>query len=109
MNAQLKEMWEKTLNILKGELSEVSFNTWIKSAEPMAMDDKTVRFGVPNDFTREILESRYKDLIMNGIKLITSKKYNIEFYILSDDQAEEEVVKESIEINKRGSVIPNDE
>ncbi len=109
MNAQLKEIWEKTLNILKGELSEVSFNTWIKSAEPMTMDDKTVKFGVPNDFTREILESRYKDLIMNGIKLITSKKYNIEFCILSEDQVEEEVVKESLEINKKGSVIPNDE
>jgi len=109
MSAQLKEMWEKTLNILKGELSEVSFNTWIKSAEPMAMDDKTVKFGVPNDFTREILESRYKDLIMNGIKLITSKKYNIEFCILSEDQVEEEAVKESVQINTKGSVIPNDE
>ena len=31
METELKELWEKTLNIIKGELTEVSFNTWIKS------------------------------------------------------------------------------
>ena len=30
METELKELWEKTLNIIKGELTEVSFNTWIK-------------------------------------------------------------------------------
>ncbi|MBU5592414.1 chromosomal replication initiator protein DnaA [Clostridium sp. MSJ-4] len=109
MNAQLKEIWEKTLNILKGELSEVSFNTWIKSAEPMIITNDSIKLGVPNDFTREILESRYKDLIMNGIKLITSKKYNIEFCILSEEQVEQDVIKEAKEVNKKSSVTPNDE
>ena len=31
METELKELWEKTLNIIKGELTEVSFNTWIKA------------------------------------------------------------------------------
>ena len=42
MNAQLKEIWEKTLNIIKGELTEVSFNTWIKSIKPISIDNDTL-------------------------------------------------------------------
>ena len=79
MDAHLKETWEKTLTIVKGELTEVSFNTWIKSIVPISIESDLVKLSVPNDFTRGILNSRYKDLIINAIKLITSKKYNIEF------------------------------
>ncbi|CAG7838959.1 Chromosomal replication initiator protein DnaA [Clostridium haemolyticum] len=85
MNAQLEQLWSKTLNIIKGELTEVSFNTWIKSISPISIDENTIKLQVPNDFTRGILESRYKDLIINAIKLITSKKYNIDFSITSEE------------------------
>ncbi len=73
MGTQLNEIWEKTLNIIKGELTEVSFNTWIKSISPLSIDNNYIRLGVPNQFTKEILESRYKDLLSNAVKLITTK------------------------------------
>ena len=60
MSAQLYDLWEKTLNIIKGELTEVSFNTWIKSAVPLSITEDTIKLGVPNDFTKEILDTRYK-------------------------------------------------
>ncbi|ADL49792.1 chromosomal replication initiator protein DnaA [Clostridium cellulovorans] len=85
MNVHLSDIWDKTLTIIKGELTEVSFNTWIKSITPEYIDDTTITFGVPNDFTRGILESRYKDLVINAINMVTSKKYNVEFKIISED------------------------
>lgn len=87
MDAKLKDVWEKTLNIIKGELTEVSFNTWIKSISPISMDKEFVKLGVPNQFTKEILESRYKDLLSNAMKLITTKKYSLIFIILSDENS----------------------
>jgi len=89
MSAHLKETWEKTINILKGEITEVSFNTWIKSITPISMDNSTMKLGVPNDFTKGILSSRYKTLIENSLKMITSKKYSISFVIASEDNMEE--------------------
>jgi len=86
MGIQLNEMWEKTINIVKGELTEVSFNTWIKSITPLEIDNNTLKLSVPNNFTRDILENRYKGLIINAAKLITSKQYSIEFYIQSEDE-----------------------
>ena len=29
MDADLKKLWDQTLTIIKAEMSEVSFNTWI--------------------------------------------------------------------------------
>ncbi|MBP1744274.1 MAG: chromosomal replication initiation protein [Firmicutes bacterium] len=91
MSAHLQETWEKTINILKGEITEVSFNTWIKSITPLSMDNSTIKLGVPNDFTKGILSSRYKTLIENSLKMITSKKYNADFVIASEDVMEETI------------------
>ncbi len=108
MNAHLKEIWEKTLNIIKGELTEVSFNTWIKSINPLSMENNTLRLGVPNDFTSGILNTRYKDLIINALKLITSKKYNIEFLIISEENQTSEELKTNLG-NKQPHIKVNDE
>ena len=73
METELKELWEKTLNIIKGELTEVSFNTWIKSCEPISISSNTIIISVPNSFTQDILEKRYKDLVINSIEAACSK------------------------------------
>lgn len=111
MDAELKELWEKTLNIIKGELSEVSFNTWIKSCEPISMSSDTIKISVPNAFTQEILEKRYKDLVANSIKATCSKLYNIEFLIASEIQnnEEEQSEKRQNKIKDDKKVIVNDE
>lgn len=99
MSAQLYDLWEKTLNIIKGELTEVSFNTWIKSAIPLSISEDTIKLGVPNDFTKEILDTRYKDLLINAIKLISTKRYNIDFSIVSEETATVEKVKDEAKKN----------
>ena len=84
MDTDLKELWEKTLTIIKGELTEVSFNTWIKSCEPISISKNTIKISVPNSFTQDILEKRYKDLVVNSIEAACSKTYNLEFLISSE-------------------------
>ncbi len=110
MDAELKELWEKTLNIIKSELSEVSFNTWIKSCEPISMSSDTIKISVPNAFTQEILEKRYKDLVANSIKAICSKLYTIQFLIASEVHGnEEENKKQKRSLNNDKKIIVNDE
>jgi chromosomal replication initiator protein len=107
MDGGFKELWEKTLNIMKGELTEVSFNTWIKSAMPLSMSSDTLKFGVPNNFTKEILETRYKDLILNALKIVSSKKYNIEFTIMSEESVDLEETKTKKEL--KNTVVVSDD
>ena len=107
MNNDLKSLWEKTLNIIKGEMSEVSFNTWIKSCEPISISSNTIKLSVPNSFTQDILEKRYKDLVVNSIEAACSKIYNVHFIVASDIQEVEE--KEEIKTDDKSSVNVNDE
>ena len=86
METDLKKIWENTLNIIKGEMSEVSFNTWIKSCEPISISSNTIKISVPNVFTQDILEKRYKDLVINSIYSACSKQYNVEFLTESEIQ-----------------------
>ena len=84
MDANLQDLWEQTLNVLKNEMSEVSFNTWMKSCNPISISEDTIKISVPNSFTRDILNNRYKDLVANSIQGICSKLYKLEFLISSE-------------------------
>lgn len=83
MNVQLNEIWNRTLELLKGEMTEISFNTWILTIEPISIDSNTVTLGVPADFNKGILESRYSYLIKNALRQISHREYNIYFAIPS--------------------------
>ena len=89
MDANLQDLWEQTLNVLKNEMSEVSFNTWMKSCNPISISEDTIKISVPNSFTRDILNNRYKDLVANSIQGICSKLYKLEFLISSEVALEE--------------------
>lgn len=112
MDADLNKLWEKTLNIVKSEMSEVSFNTWIKSCKPISMSDKSIKISVPNSFTKDILDKRYKSLVANSIEAVCSKLYEIDFLIESDINNEDDL-NNSNKIGKneniKKNVITNDE
>lgn len=107
MEIQLKELWEKTLSIIKGEITEVSFNTWIKSIIPISIDMDSIKLGVPNNFTKEILEGRYKDLIANAMNLITSGKYTVSFAVISEDSPDKDTA--GSKGAHRRNIVVNDE
>ncbi|MDM0992631.1 chromosomal replication initiator protein DnaA [Clostridium perfringens] len=115
MDAQLNNLWEQALNIIKGEISEISFNTWIKSCTPISISDNILKLSVPNEFTKGILDTRYKDLLIQALKIVTSRKFKIEFYLESDLEEEkenEEKQKEEKKDNTNdvdGSIVVSDE
>jgi len=93
MNNLLSELWDKTLDIIRQEITEVGFNTWIKTITPLSINDQTVVLGVPNDFNKNILVGRYSSLIENSAAAASGKKYNISIEIISE--YEEKMSKKS--------------
>ena len=115
MDAQLNNLWEQALNIIKGEISDISFNTWIKSCTPISISDNILKLSVPNEFTKGILDTRYKDLLIQALKIVTSRKFKIEFYLESDLEEEKENEEKQKEEKKEntndvdGSIVVSDE
>jgi chromosomal replication initiator protein len=85
MNGQLTSLWQKTLDLLKNELTEISFNTWINTIEPLSLGQNSIELGVPAEFNKGILESRYSALIKNTIKQLTFREYEINIVVPSQD------------------------
>jgi len=82
---KLEEIWGSALKLIKNELTEVSFNTWLKTIEPLTLNDNCIVLGAPNEFTKGILEARYLTLIKNAIKQVTGIDFDIKFLIPGED------------------------
>ena len=74
-------LWEKTLQLIKGELSPHSFNAFFKQIIPLKIHMNELILLVPNDFTKGILEDRYLNLIESSINQLSLKKYKVKFVL----------------------------
>ena len=70
MDNYLVDLWQKTLQLVRNEITDVSYDTWIKAIEPISIRGDQLYLCVPNDFTKSILDSRYTSLISNAVKQI---------------------------------------
>jgi spoIIIJ-associated protein len=52
--SELEEIWGRTLDIIKNELSRPSFETWLKSTKLLEIDGKDVFIEVPNEFAKDL-------------------------------------------------------
>lgn len=77
MDTNIQSIWQSVCDIIRKEITEVSYSTWIKPIEAVSMDANKINLVVPNEFTKGILEARYDQLIRNALKLVTSKEFNI--------------------------------
>lgn len=113
MDAQLNKTWEQASEIIKNELNEISFNTWIKNCNPLSISDNILKLTVPNEFTKGILNKRYKGLVIEALRIVTSRTMEVEFLLESDVEAEENAEKDTDIINPedqlKGSVTVSDE
>ncbi|WP_227763568.1 chromosomal replication initiator protein DnaA [Zhaonella formicivorans] len=83
LSAELDEIWSRTLDILENELSRPSFETWLKSTRLLNFDGLTMLIGVPNEFAKDWLETRYYNMIKNTIQLIIDQDVNLSFVLPS--------------------------
>jgi len=86
MNSQLNEIWQLTLNELSKDLNKPSFETWFNLTKPVSLENRCLVIEVPNDFTKEWFESRYRNQIMKALKEITDDDHQVNFVIASEFQ-----------------------
>ena len=88
MSSYLNNIWEKSLELIKNELTQISFDTWIKSIKPVSIKADSIVLKLPQDFFKGMIKSRYLLLIKNAIKQVASKEYDI---ILTSPADEENI------------------
>lgn len=107
MSSGLDNIWSEVLNLMKVELTEVSFNTWFNTIEPVSISSDKVILAAPNEFTKGILVGRYQNLIKNAIKHVTKEDLDIVFIIPGEEyNLNQSMVQESGEYNQRSQLNP---
>ena len=85
MGSGLKEIWNDVMRLLEGEMTSVSFSTWIEPIIPVSYDNNSVVLEVPSEFNLGIIKSRYKDLIKNAFRIVTHRDLDVELCIKSSE------------------------
>lgn len=84
---ELKRIWEKVLDELADEVSTVSFDSWIKPIEAIALDETKITLKVPFAVNRNMIMTKYFSLIESSLESVTSHKFDIE--VVVDEKSRE--------------------
>ena len=64
----LEQIWATCLGELEVLLSKANFTTWFKGTSIVKLEDGAVVIGTPNSFTKEWLQKKYHDQIIETLK-----------------------------------------
>ena len=87
--AEINELNTKTKELLKTEVTGISYSTWISNIEIFSVDDTTITIMAQNIVHKDMLESRYLSLLKNTFSFITHKNYDVKI-ICEEDMPKDE-------------------
>lgn len=94
-------IWNKALTTLESQLSKPSFETWILSLEPVALQQNTLILRVANAFNRDWLQNQYATTITESLQNTSGRLLSIRFVLPSEDLA-------SLEADIEELTLPNE-
>ncbi len=82
---ELNHIWQETLKKIKEKLTNPSFKTWFSDTKPIELNDKNqLIIEVPNEFIKDWLQNRYKDLIAEILKTLTNNPW-VPFFFTTEE------------------------
>jgi len=83
------ELWSRTLDIVKGQLNELVFNTWFRVAEPLGLIGSDLIVSVPNAWGRDWLRTRYTSLLSATLSEVSGEPMGVRFVVRTPDEGAE--------------------
>ena len=100
----LVETWKGVTEILRQDIMESSFNTWIDPIIPVDISVDSITLLVPYDYSKSIIEARYLSSIKEALFLTTKKEFDVEIIVKSplttiEKRGETIILKHELESN----------
>jgi chromosomal replication initiator protein len=84
MHNEVKELWNKCLEIIRGDISEQQFSTWFSPIVPLRFINNTLTIQVPSQFFYEWLEENFVGTLRKAIDQTVGKRGMLEYSIVVD-------------------------
>lgn len=92
---ELQTIWKEVLKQLAEEVSEVSYNSWIKSIKAEAMNEDKVILKVSSSLNQNMIMTKYFSLIESCLESVTSRKLDIEVFV--EEEAKVKTVSDPLQ------------
>lgn len=102
--SMIEKIWENTLTEIELEISRPNFNTWFKKTFPVKQQEGTFFIGVPNEFNKEWLYTRFNKTILDKLKKFDRSIKKIEYIVKKKDEEQKINEKKSFEPLSRESL-----
>jgi chromosomal replication initiator protein len=76
-----KQVWRAALGELQVSLSPANYETWLRDTQLVDVDEQMFRIAVPNGFSKDWLETRYRSLISQTLARIVGYSVQVEFIV----------------------------
>ena len=93
----LESMWEKFTEILRDEVSEMTYDTWFRSLSLLEQTPEEIDILVENSFTKGYLQDKYLSLLTQGIRQTLGYEVPVKLFV---QEEWEEKCKQREEIRK---------
>lgn len=103
----MNELLTKAKDLLKGELTSISYETWIKTLEIESMTDSKIVLKANSDVQMDTINTRYHDLIMNTFAEITKKYYEISCVLEPTKESFSTTTSTNYEVPASSCINPN--
>ncbi|MGH3133011.1 MAG: chromosomal replication initiator protein DnaA [Gaiellaceae bacterium] len=99
-------LWDAIAGRLKETLSETTYDTWFAHAEPRSLADGQLVVGVPNDFTRDWIESHFEGFVSGAAHDTAGRELRVSFAVAEHDASPVAETRVAGESRDRDSVLP---
>lgn len=88
----LNDLWQEVVKIIAGKVNESTLRTWFSDCEPVEMDDSRFVIHTSNSFKRDVINSRFTELIKDALNCLFSADFDI--VVLAGDEINDYVKSE---------------
>lgn len=98
----MQTIWEKSLEQLKKELTQLSYDQWIRDLKPISMEDDMLVLECANEFNRNTLRNLYSNVISNAINTANNTNLGV---IFIDSSERDKYLKSTKSSGRQESVL----
>ena len=84
MQIEKDELLNRAKELLKEEVTQIAYETWFSPMVITEMTDSNIVLKASSPYAKEMLETRYADLVLNTFKFITNRDWTISVFAIED-------------------------
>lgn len=84
MQIEKDELLNQAKELLKEEVTQIAYETWFGPMVITDITDTTIVLKASSPYAKEMLETRYADLVLNTFKFITNRDWTISVFAIEE-------------------------